>query len=170
MAGEDPYPHHRPNVGIALFNAKGQVWLGRRDGTPGPWNWQLPQGGIDAGEDARVAALRELEEETGIPARSVEIIDEIPGWIAYDYPPDVRDDPRFARKRHLGQKQRWFAYRFDGTVSDFNLEAHGEVEFCDWRWGDLSELPGLIIPWKRATYEQVVAAFERFSTDPTPSE
>ena len=163
MADEDPYPHHRPNVGIALFNPAGQIWLGRREGTPGPWNWQLPQGGIDAGEDARTAALRELEEETGIPASAVEIIGEIPGWIAYDYPPDVREDPRFVKKRHLGQKQRWFALRFNGSDSDIDLASHAEVEFDTWRWGDLSEIPDLIIPWKRHVYVQVVEAFQAFS-------
>lgn len=167
---DEPYPNHRPNVGIALFNPQGQVWIGKRDASEPPWQWQLPQGGIDPGESPEAAGLRELFEETGVGADKVTYLGTIKDWIAYDYPPDVRDDPRFARKRHLGQKQRWFAYRFDGTVSDFNLEAHGEVEFCDWRWGDLSELPGLIIPWKRATYEKVVAAFERFSTDPTPSD
>ena len=119
----------------------------------------MPQGGIDAGEDARVAALRELEEETGIPGRSVEIIDEIPGWIAYDYPPDVREDPRFHKKRHLGQKQRWFALRFHGEDSEIDLACHAEVEFDAWRWGELAEIPDLIIPWKRDVYVRVVEAF-----------
>lgn len=163
MAGTDPYPYHRPNVGIALFNNRGEVWLGRREGTPPPWNWQLPQGGIDKGEDPRDAALRELEEETGIRPERVEIVGEIEGWLAYDYPPDVREDPRFTRKRHLGQKQRWFALRFHGDNSDIDLERHGEVEFDAWRWGDLSEIPELIIPWKRDVYETVAKAFARFS-------
>lgn len=161
---DDPYPHHRANVGIALFNPHGQVWLGRREGTPPPWNWQLPQGGIDAGEDAAAAALRELEEETGIAPQKVELLGEIPGWLAYDYPPDVREDPRFHKKRHLGQKQRWFALRFTGSDSDVRLDAHAEVEFDAWRWGALSEIPELIIPWKRDIYERVAEAFRPFST------
>jgi putative (di)nucleoside polyphosphate hydrolase len=163
MAGTDPYPHHRPNVGIALFNTSGQVWLGRREATPPPWNWQLPQGGIDPGEDPRDAALRELEEETGIPPSKVEIIGEIPGWLAYDYPPDVREDPRFHKKRHLGQKQRWFALRFLGSATDIDLERHGEVEFDAWRWGELGEIPELIIPWKRDVYVEVAHAFKPYT-------
>lgn len=159
----DPWPNHRANVGIALFNDQGRIWLGRRDGTPPPWNWQLPQGGMDKGEAAEPAALRELEEETGIRPDRVELLGNIPGWIAYDYPPDVREDPRFHKKRHLGQKQRWFAFRFLGADTDFELKRHAEVEFDAWRWGDLAEIPDLIIPWKRDVYVQVVAAFARFS-------
>ncbi|MBO6795946.1 RNA pyrophosphohydrolase [Maricaulis sp.] len=160
---EDAYPQHRPNVGIALFNSLGEVWIGKRDAAEPPWQWQLPQGGIDPGEAPEDAALRELYEETGVKPELVEPLGAIDRWIAYDYPPDVRDDPRFARKRHLGQKQRWFAYRFNGSAEDFDLEAHGEVEFCDWRWGRLEELPDLIIPWKRETYVQVMREFSRFA-------
>lgn len=163
MSGPDPFPHHRANVGIALFNASGQVWLGRREATPPPWNWQLPQGGIDPDEDAQTAALRELEEETGIDRGRVRYLGEIEGWLAYDYPPDVREDPRFHKKRHLGQKQRWFALRFLGTDADIDLERHGEVEFDAWRWGDLKDIPDLIIPWKRDVYVKVAEAFARFS-------
>lgn len=159
----DPWPHHRANVGIALFNQRGEVWLGRRENTPPPWNWQLPQGGIDPGEDAEAAALRELEEETGIAPEKVAVIGRIPGWLAYDYPPDVREDPHFHKKRHLGQKQRWFALRFSGRDGDIDLERHGEVEFDAWRWGDLAEIPDLIIPWKRDVYLQVADAFAKFA-------
>ena len=88
---DDLWPNHRANVGIALFNAGGQVWLGRREGTPPPWNWQLPQGGMDKGEAAETAALRELEEETGIRSDRVEPLGHIANWIAYDYPPEIPD-------------------------------------------------------------------------------
>ena len=123
----------------------------------------MPQGGIDPDEDAQTAALRELEEETGIDRGRVRYLGEIEGWLAYDYPPDVREDPRFHKKRHLGQKQRWFALRFLGTDADIDLERHGEVEFDAWRWGDLKDIPDLIIPWKRDVYVQVAEAFARFS-------
>lgn len=166
MGVDDPYPQHRANVGIALFNTKGQVWTGRRNATPPPWQWQLPQGGIDDGETAADAAFRELFEETGIKPDQVTLLGEIEDWLAYDYPPDVRDDPKFRKKRHLGQKQRWFAMRFTGSDTDFNLDAHGEVEFDAWRWGTLLEIPDLIIPWKRDVYREVVRAFARFATKP----
>ena len=159
----DPWPNHRANVGIALFNTEGQVWLGRREGTPPPWNWQLPQGGMDKGETPEAAALRELEEETGIRPERVEPLGNISGWIVYDYPPDVREDPRFHKKRHLGQKQRWFALRFIGTEADIDINRHAEVEFDAWRWGELAEIPDLIIPWKREVYVQVAHAFARFA-------
>ncbi len=118
---------------------------------------------MDPGEAAEAAALRELEEETGIRPDRVEPLGNIPGWLAYDYPPDVREDPRFHKKRHLGQKQRWFAFRFHGCDADIDLKCHAEVEFDAWRWGELVEIPELIIPWKRDVYVQVVQAFRGYT-------
>ncbi|MFS2316662.1 RNA pyrophosphohydrolase [Maricaulis sp. D1M11] len=154
---------YRPNAGIALFNAEGKVWLGRRNLAEPPWQWQLPQGGMDEGEDPLDAAQRELFEETGIRSDKVRLLGSINEWLTYDYPPEVRDDPRFHKKRHLGQKQRWFAFEFLGMDSDFDLEAHGEIEFDTWRWAELSDLPNLIIPWKRPVYAAVVEAFTPFA-------
>lgn len=159
----DPFPNHRANVGIVLFHTDGRVWTGCRNGTEPPWQWQFPQGGIDPGESPEAAAIRELYEETGITADKVEALGAINHWLAYDYPDEIRDDPRFARKRHLGQKQRWFAYRFLGADSDFDLDCHGEVEFSDWRWDDLAGMPERIIPWKRDVYRQVVTAFSQYT-------
>jgi len=161
----DPFPNHRANVGIVLFNADGKVWIGRREGSEPPWQWQFPQGGIDPGEAPDTAATRELWEETGITADKVEPIATIEDWLAYDYPSDVRDDPRFSKKRHLGQKQRWFAFRFLGDDSDFDLECHGEVEFDAWRWTDFASVPDLIIPWKQEVYRQVYARFSSLAVD-----
>lgn len=156
MSGAE-HPGHRPNVGIVLFNEKGQVWLGRRAGTPEPWNWQFPQGGVDDGEDLFQAALRELEEETG--ATSVTFLGRTEGWIVYDFPPEV-----LARGgRWKGQKQVWFALKFTGEETEFRLDAHHQVEFEAWRWADLDEAPQLIIPFKRAAYEQVAATFRKFA-------
>lgn len=146
---------HRPNVGVVLFNRQGRVWYGRRTGTPGPHNWQFPQGGVDEGEDYEAAARRELFEETGV--RSVELLAATPGWIAYDFPPEI-EGGKIARGWR-GQKQKWFAYGFTGEDTEIDLEAHGEIEFDAWRWGRLDEACDLIVPFKRASYAQVVAAF-----------
>jgi putative (di)nucleoside polyphosphate hydrolase len=152
-------PHHRPNVGVVLFHPDGRVWLGRRAATPGPYNWQFPQGGVDAGEDLEAAARRELAEETG--ARTVTLLGRTDGWIAYDFPPELAGSK--AARNWKGQKQAWFAFRFDGAEAEFDLQAHGEPEFEAWRWGYLAEAPDLIVPFKRASYEAVCRAFAPFA-------
>ena len=157
MTDPDPY---RPNVGVVLFNRDGLVWYGRRHATPGPWNWQFPQGGVDAGEDLEAAALRELREETGVV--SVQPLGRTQDWILYDFPPEAMNNAK-AWRGFKGQKQQWFAYRFTGEDSEVDLDAHGEIEFDAWRWGPLSDACDLIVPFKRAAYEQVVAAFGRFA-------
>lgn len=154
------FPHHRPNVGVVLFHPDGRVWYGRRAATPGPHNWQFPQGGVDEGEDLEAAARRELAEETGVV--SAELIGRTEGWIVYDFPADYGGS-KMARG-FKGQKQVWFAFRFTGDEAEIDLEAHnahegGEIEFDAWRWGALTDAPDLIVPFKRAGYEQVVAAF-----------
>lgn len=150
---------YRPNVGVVLFHPDGRVWLGRRARTAGPHNWQFPQGGVDAGEDLDSAARRELAEETG--ASSVTYLGRTDGWIVYDFPADFAG-PK-ASRGFRGQKQVWFAFRFDGAESEFDLCAHHEPEFDAWRWGYLAEAPELIVPFKRAAYELVAAAFAQFA-------
>ncbi|HEX3700518.1 MAG TPA: RNA pyrophosphohydrolase [Phenylobacterium sp.] len=154
--------HYRPNVGVVLFHADGRVWLGRRAATPGPYNWQFPQGGVDAGEDLETAARRELAEETG--ARSVTLLARTDDWVAYDFPPEAKGSK--AAQGWKGQKQVWFAFRFDGEDSEFDLAAHGEPEFEAWRWGHLAEAPDLVVPFKRLAYEAVVRAFAPFAAAP----
>mgnify|MGYP001553094242 CR=1 FL=1 len=156
-APTDAYPEHRPNVGVVLFNTAGLVWVGKRYATAGPYAWQFPQGGIDEGEDPEAAALRELYEETGVTADLAEKLGEIPGWLVYDFPPEVLG--KRSRNRWKGQKQRWFAYRFLGTDTCFDLKAVPPQEFEAFRWAPLSETPALIIPWKRPVYEQVAEGF-----------
>ena len=151
---------YRPNVGVVLFHRDGRVWLGRRAGTAGPYNWQFPQGGVDAGEDLEAAARRELQEETG--ARSATYLGRTDGWMVYDFPADLGGSK--ARRGFKGQKQVWFAFRFDGQDREFDLAAHHEPEFEAWRWAYLEEAPDLIVPFKRETYATVARAFAAFAT------
>lgn len=152
---------YRPCVGVAVFNAEGKVWLGKRFGQDGPYNWQMPQGGMDKGETPEVSAARELFEETGITLDMVTPIGEVEDWLFYDFPPEYLG--RKATKGWLGQRQRWFAFRFHGNESHIDLQSHGPQEFSEWRWGELSETPKLIVPFKRKVYERLTSEFERFS-------
>jgi putative (di)nucleoside polyphosphate hydrolase len=145
----------RPNVGIVLVAPTGKVWLGRRTKTPPPYNWQFPQGGIDAGETDFDAAVRELREETGVT--SVRLLARTRDWIGYLFPPEHQGSK--TGKGWRGQKQIWFAFGFEGGDSEINLAAHGEMEFDDWRWADLEEALELIVPFKRDAYQQVIEAF-----------
>lgn len=156
------FPRHRPNVGVVLFNADGLAWLGHRAGQAGEHAWQFPQGGVDKGEDLEAAARRELEEETGVV--SADLLARTDGWIVYDFPEALKaQHKREGRKPWDGQKQVWFAFRFTGDDAEIALDRHNEIEFDAWRWGRLEESPDLIVPFKRAAYEQVVAAFSRFA-------
>ena len=151
---------YRPCVGAMVLNRQGLVWLGRRSDIPneegpGHW-WQMPQGGIDEGEDPGEAVLRELAEETSI--RSVEIIAETPGWLTYELPLHLLGVAW--KGRYRGQKQKWFAMRFTGEESEIDLEPPGhKPEFDAWRWARMAELPELIVPFKRDVYRQIVATF-----------
>lgn len=151
----DPLSQYRPNVGVVLFHPDGRVWYGRRAATEGPFNWQFPQGGVDDGEDYEAAARRELAEETGVV--SIELLAKTEEWIAYAFPADYGGSKQ--ARGWLGQKQKWFAFRFTGEETEIDLEAHGQIEFDAWRWGRLDEAPDLIVPFKRPAYEQVVQAF-----------
>lgn len=146
---------YRPNVGLAVFHRTGLVFLGKRVGVTGPHIWQMPQGGVDRGEDPRDAAFRELEEEIGVPPRLAKIIDVTEDWLYYEFPAGIK---REARGPYVGQRQKWFAFRYLGRDADIRLDAH-TPEFTNWRWGRLDETPDLVIPFKRAVYEEVARRF-----------
>lgn len=150
---------YRPNAGLALFSKAGHVFVGRRVHSRGPFQWQMPQGGIDDGEDPRDAALRELDEEIGVPAKLVEILDETEDWIYYDFPPDLK---KKLPGPYFGQRQKWFALRFKGSDGDIRLDKH-TPEFDAWRWAKLEELSGLVIPFKKAVYDDVVRRFSKWA-------
>lgn len=154
---------YRPCVGVMVLNREGRAFIGRRLGGPEHVDddhvWQMPQGGIDEGEDPYPAALRELYEETSI--RSVEKIGEIGDWLIYDIPRDIVGQAW--KGKYRGQKQKWFALRFTGADSEIDIDNPGgsehKPEFVQWRWEPVEKLPGLIIPFKRGVYERVVKEF-----------
>jgi len=147
---------YRKNVGVMLVNAEGGVFVGQRIDSREP-AWQMPQGGIDKGEEPRAAALRELEEETGVSASLVTIEAETEGWIAYDLPLEIVS--RIWKGKYRGQKQKWYLMRFHGDDAQVNIALEHQ-EFSEWRWLPADQLVANIVPFKREVYEQVVAAFE----------
>ena len=149
---------YRLGVGAVLFNAHGQVLIAQRIDTPGD-AWQMPQGGIDEGEDPRETVFRELEEEIG--TANAEIIGESDGWLTYDLPKDVRKT--IWKGRYRGQKQKWFALRFLGTDADIDLEAHKHPEFSTWKWADFETIPDLIVPFKKSLYQDIVNTFQHLT-------
>lgn len=146
---------YRPAAGVMLLNSAGQVFVAQRlDSTLEAW--QMPQGGLDEGEEAEAGALRELEEETGIAAHLVEIVARAPEELLYDLPEDLIGKLWGGRWR--GQRQAWFLCRFLGEDGDVNLDT-AEPEFRAWKWADSEELPAMIVPFKKKLYEEVLEAF-----------
>jgi putative (di)nucleoside polyphosphate hydrolase len=156
---------YRPCVGIALFDRRGRVFFAHRAGFAAGEGWQLPQGGMDPGEAALDAAIRELREETGVS--SVRLLSEAPVWLSYDLPQSAI---RASWKgRYRGQSQKWFAFGFDGQDDEIDVltPAVGhKPEFDAWRWGELAEAPDLIVPFKRAVYAEMVKLFAGFAERP----
>ena len=156
---------YRPSVGVMLINRHGLVFIGRRankrlvEHVAEGHEWQMPQGGIDEGEKPATACMRELREETGV--RTAAILAEAADWHAYDLPRDVAQ--KSWHGRYQGQRQKWFALRFEGDDSEIDIDPRDhKPEFDAWRWERMERLPELVIPFKRPVYEIVVAEFRRF--------
>jgi len=150
---------YRPCVGIMLLNSENQVFVGQRlDRSVEAW--QMPQGGIDEGEDPAQAGFREMLEEIGTD--KAVLIDEHPEWLNYDIPLDMAD--QLWQGRYRGQAQKWLAFRFTGSDGDINIHTH-EPEFRSWKWIRASDLPDLAVPFKRNVYIDVLAAFRHLFED-----
>jgi putative (di)nucleoside polyphosphate hydrolase len=154
---------YRPNVGACLFNRAGLVLIARRADVPAgevaTGAWQLPQGGLDEGEDPAEAVLRELKEEIG--TRDAIILGQMPEWLNYDLPAHLIGKALGGKYR--GQKQMWFALRFQGQDSDIRLDANSHQEFDAWRWAELASLPEIVVPFRRPIYERLARDFARYA-------
>jgi len=151
MTANLPY---RPCVGVVLVNKGRRIFTGERVDTPGAW--QMPQGGIDEGETPEAAAFRELEEETGVTPQNAWLVSEHPDWILYDLPDHLVD--KLWKGRFRGQKQKWFLLEFVADDDEIDIFKH-DKEFARWRWSTPDEVLRDIVPFKRAVYDQVIAAF-----------
>lgn len=149
---------YRPCVGVMLLNRDGDVFVGQRCDRDLE-AWQMPQGGVEKGEAAEVAALRELEEEIGVRRDLVEVVAQTANWLPYDLPHDLV--PKIWKGRYRGQEQKWFLMRFNGADAQVNIETD-HPEFSSWRWLPVTELVAGIVPFKRAVYEAVVHEFEEY--------
>ncbi len=146
---------YRPCAGVILMNRDGRVFVGQRiDSTLEAW--QLPQGGIDPGEDAETAAVRELFEETGVTADKIELIARAPRELTYDLPEDMIG--KVWKGKWRGQRQIWFLYRFLGEDRDIRIDTE-HPEFRAWRWSEPASLPAMIVPFKKALYEELLVVF-----------
>jgi putative (di)nucleoside polyphosphate hydrolase len=150
MSSNDDY---RIGVGAVLLNKQNQVFIAKRIDTPDAW--QMPQGGMEKGEDSRETVMRELAEEIGTD--HAEIIAESKEWLVYDLPKEIRK--KVWGGKYKGQKQKWFALRFTGKDADIDLTADKHPEFSEWKWTSMDQIVELIVPFKRPLYEDIIREF-----------
>lgn len=162
MCNDQSSKPYRPNAGVMLFNRQGKVWVGQRKDMPKitmPHPWQMPQGGIDKGEDPFKAAVRELREETSVV--SAKLITPAKNWLEYDFPADL--SKKLLKGKYRGQRQQWYAMLFVGSDTEIDIHTpdngRHKAEFCEWRWEKLENLPDLIVPFKRDIYLELVSQF-----------
>ena len=149
---------YRRGVGVMLLNSDGKVWVGARiDNTDEAW--QMPQGGIDKGEEPWATALRELEEETGIPPHLVERVATCPERLKYELPDALRG--KLWKGKYVGQDQDWYLARFLGSDSDVNIHTK-HPEFRQWKWVQPRQIPELIVPFKRDLYRRLLSEFAKY--------
>lgn len=146
---------YRPCAGVMLLNADGLVFVGQRKDNHSE-AWQMPQGGVEKGEDAGEAALRELEEETGVSRDLVTVVAQTADWLPYDLPHDLV--PKLWKGKYRGQEQKWFLMRFQGTDSQVNIVTEHQ-EFSAWKWLPVDQLLNSIVPFKRGVYEVLLNEF-----------
>lgn len=150
-------PIYRPNAGLMIINDKGEIFIGKRNDIRDE-SWQMPQGGIDEGEDILAAARRELFEETSIPQEDVELLAIHPEWLTYTY-------EKKGKSKHDGQKQKWFLFRYNGDEKKINVKKCATPEFNAWRWAEADEVLDIIWKPKREVYEAVLKAFAKHLKD-----
>jgi putative (di)nucleoside polyphosphate hydrolase len=148
---------YRPCVGVMLVNDEGKVFVGKRIDNKEGDRWQMPQGGVDPGEDLDVAMLREVEEETGVRAEHLEVLARLEEELFYDLPPELQG--KLWGGKYRGQRQTWYLVRFTGQDADIHLDAWEHPEFCEFKWVEADLLPELIVPFKREIYRSVVEGF-----------
>ncbi len=157
MSKEDNSKLYRPCVGIALFNAEGNVFVGERIDAPG--SWQMPQGGIDEGESIEEALFREMKEEVG--SDNGDLLEIMNNKVRYDFPDTLKH--KLFDGKFCGQEQSWAAVRFKGQDSDININYFDPPEFLQWKWVGLDNVLDLIVPFKRSIYIEVIKSFKKYS-------
>ena len=148
---------YRPCVGAMMINHQGRAFVGKRIDGKDTNFWQMPQGGVDPGEDMDKAMLREMREETGVKSKHLDIAGTLGRELFYDLPPELNG--KLWGGKFIGQRQTWYLLRFTGKDRHIDLEADKHPEFCEWKWVEPRELPDLIVPFKRVVYQEVVAGF-----------